>query len=418
MRHRLSSLLITLALGGGNAACGDDTQGAGGSRFPSVVPPVPAGTWPQYRLDASHQGLSPSGTALGADLELAWQSGPYGIGNYSASKSSPAVDAERVYVGVDDGQLLALDRRDGAVAWRFQSRRFEVELETTDPAHLGIHGSPAVDERNAYIGDYSGWLYAVDKRTGELVWEVQLGGSIGASPVLLGEYLFIAVEYPVPDGQVFVLRAPTGEVVWSSPSLGHNPHASVSIDAASGLLFVGANHGVLFCFDYVRGRQPWSFLTGGAIKSTAAVAGDTVYVTSWDGKLYGLLGATGEKRLEFAATAASMSSPAAHGDMVFFGSDDGVLRAVSRRDGSLVWAFPTQGPILSSPTVIQDSALLAFGSRDKYLYLLDLATGGLRQAIELGGPVTSAPAAVGDSLFVNDDGGTVYAFRSASAAGN
>jgi outer membrane protein assembly factor BamB len=236
--------------------------------------------------------------------------------------------------------------------------------------------------------------------------------------VLLGEFLFIAVEYPVPDGKVFVLRAPAGEVVWSSPSLGDYPHSSVSTDAASGLLFVGTNQGVLFCFDYVRGRLAWSYPTGGAIKSTAAVVGDMVYVTSWDGKLYGLLGATGEKRLESAGTAASMSSPAVHADAVFFGSDDGVLRAASRRDGSVAWAFPTLGPILSSPTVLQDSGLLAIGSRDRYLYLLDLATGGLRQAIELGSPITSVPVAVGDSLFVNDDAGTVYAFRSASGAGD
>src|SRR5512139_238513 len=110
-------------------------QDAGSSRFPSAVPPAPADTWPQYRLDAHHLGRSPSGTTLGADLALAWQSGPHGIGNYSASKSSPAVDADRVYVGVDDGQLLALDRRDGAVVWRFSTRRYLVERESTDSAH-------------------------------------------------------------------------------------------------------------------------------------------------------------------------------------------------------------------------------------------------------------------------------------------
>ena len=417
MRRGLSSLSLALALAASGAACGD---GSGGFRrwpLPAAVPPAPAGTWPQYRLDANHRGLSPSGTSLQTDLALAWQSGPYGIGNYSASKSSPAVDVDRVYVGVDDGQLLALNRQDGAVAWRFQTRRYQVERESTDAAHLGIHGSPAVDERHAYIGDYSGWLYAVDKLTGSLVWESQLGGSIGASPVLLGELLFIAVEYPVPDGKVFVLRAQTGEVVWSSPSLGDYPHSSVSIDAASGLLFVGANNGVLFCFDYGQGRQQWSFSTGGAIKSTAAVAGDTVYVTSWDGKLYGLLLATGEQRLQLDATAASMSSPAVDEDAIFFGADDGLLRAVSRREGALAWAYSTPGPIASSPTVIQDSGLLAIGSRDRHLYLLDLTTGGVRQAIELPSPITSVPVAVGDSLFVNDDAGTVYAFRTAGTAG-
>jgi outer membrane protein assembly factor BamB len=112
-----------------------------------------------------------------------------------------------------------------------------------------------------------------------------------------------------------------------------------------------------------------------------------------------------------------MSSPSVFQDTVYFGSSDGLLYAVDTRDGHLDWAFQTQGPVLSSPTVIQDSALIAIGSRDRHLYLLDLASGGLRQSLELGSDVTSVPVAVGDSLFVNDDAGTVYAFRSPGAAG-
>lgn len=320
---------------------------------------------------------------------------------------------DRVYVGVDDGQLIALDRRDGSLAWSFATHRYDVERTTTDPAHLGIHGSPAVDGRNVYVGDYSGWLYAVDKATGAKVWESQLAGSIGASPVLLGDFLFIAVEYPIPDGKVFILRAATGDVVWSSPSPGHHAHASVSIDPASGLLYVGANNGMLFCFDYVHGREPWTYQTGGAIKSTAALGDGEVYLTSWDGRLYGFDGTTGAKRLEVAWGAPSSSSPSIHDDAIIVGADDGVVRAVGRRQGDALWSFPTRGQVASSPTVIDGSALLAVGSRDGTLYLLDLTTGGLRQGIQLGAALTSVPTALDDTLFVNDDAGTVYAFRSA-----
>jgi outer membrane protein assembly factor BamB len=404
----LPFLSLTLAV----ASCGEEPDPS--STFPSELPPTPADTWPQYRLDARHQGSSAPKAHIEPDLVLAWRSGPYGIGNYSASKSSPAVDPGRVYVGVDTGELLALDRRDGTIAWRFATRRYDVERVTTDSAHLGIHGSPAVDDLNVYIGDYSGWLYAVDRVAGTKVWESELGGSIGASPVLLGEFLFIAVEYPVPDGKIFILRAKTGEVVWSSPSLGQHPHSSVSIDPALGLLYVGANNGILFCFDYVHGRQRWMYQTGGAIKSTVAVGDEGVYVTSWDGHLYGFDGATGEKRLDVAWAAASSSSPSLHDDAVIVGSDDGVVRATDRRDGRVLWAFRTQDGVASSPTIIEDGALVAVGSRDGTLYLLDLATGTLRRAIALGAAITSVPVAVGDMLFVNDDAGTVHAFRSAS----
>jgi outer membrane protein assembly factor BamB len=415
---RAPRLTFALALAMGTAACADDATASRKWAFPTMIAPVPEGTYPQYRLDPPHAGLSPPGTSLGSNLVLAWQTAPLAIGNYSASKSSPAVDVDRVYVGVDDGQLIALDRRAGTVKWRFQTHRYLVELGTTDSLHLGIHGSPALDDRNVYIGDYSGYLYAVDKRSGSLVWERQLAGSIGASPVVLGDFVFIAVEYPDPDGKVFVVLAETGEIVWSTPSLGHYAHSSVSIDAPHGLLFVGANNGLFFCFDYVRRQQQWAYQTGGAIKSTAAVVGDMVYVTSWDTKLHGVLVATGEPRLQFPTTDASMSSPSVLQDTAYFGSSDGLLYAVDTRDGHLEWAFQTEGSLLSSPTVVQDSALVAIGSRDRHLYLLDLASGDLRQSIELRSAVTSVPVAVGDSLFVNDDAGTVYAFRNPAAAGD
>lgn len=403
-------LSLTLGLVASTTACSEEP--APSPTFPPALSPVPPDTWPQYRLDARHQGLSSSEVRIHADFVLAWRSGPYGIGNYSACKSSPAVDLDRVYVGEDDGSLIALDRRDGTVAWRFESHRYDVERLTTDSAHLGIHGSPAIDDLNVYIGDYSGWLYAVDKVAGTKVWESQLGGSIGASPVLLGDFLFIAVEYPVPDGKVFILRAKTGEVIWSSPSLGHHAHASVSINPAASLLYVGANNGTLFCFDYGHGRQRWTYQTDGAIKSTAALGDDGVYATSWDGHLYGFDGATGAKQLDVAWTAPSSSSPSLHGDAVVVGSDDGVVRATDRHDGHALWAFPTRGPVASSPTIIEESGLVAIGSRDQTLYLLDLETGGLRRAIQLDAALTSVPVAVGNMLFVNDDAGTVYAFRS------
>jgi outer membrane protein assembly factor BamB len=402
--------LLTFALAA-CAACGDDTGSFRDLTFPTAIPPVAAGTWPQYRLDPSHQGLSPPGTSLGTDLTLAWQTVPFGIGNYSASKSSPAVDVDRIFVGVDDGELLALDRTDGMVIWRFQTHRYQVELATTDSQHLGIHGSPAFDDQHVYIGDYSGYLYAVDKRSGTLVWENQLGGSIGASPVVLGGFVFVAVEYPDPDGRVFVLRAATGEVMWATPSLGHFPHASVSLAPSRGLMFVGANNGNLYCFDYVRRQLVWTYPTGGAIKSTAAVAGDTVYVTSWDSKLHAVEIATGEARLTHATGAASMSSPSVFASTVYFGSDDKLLYAVDTRDGHLVWAFQSQDAILSSPTVLQEQGLVAIGSRDRRLYLLDLASGELRESLSLVSTISSVPVAVGDTLFVNDDAGAVYAFR-------
>ena len=203
----------------------------------------PRGTVNQYRFEPSHQGVALSAGRLDRRPLLVWSQGPLGIGNYDAAKSSPAIAEDSVYIGQDDGRLWALDRDTGESRWNFATRRHFQELGRPDRAYTGIHGSPAFDEANVYIGDYAGWLYAVDRRDGPLVWERQLGGSIGSSPVLDGERIWIAVEFPKPEGKVFAVRASDGAVLLASEYLGEQMHGSVSLSAQSARLVIGTNQG-------------------------------------------------------------------------------------------------------------------------------------------------------------------------------
>ncbi len=395
--------------------------GATGCLLPGVHPvdqplPDPA-VWPQYRLEPSHRGVAPEGTTLEAPLVLLWKSAPLDIGTYSASKSSPAVDEDHVYIGSDDGRLHALDRDTGDIVWSFHTRIHERELERPDTRNRGIHGSPAVDQSRVYIGDYAGWLYAVDRLDGSAIWEKRLGHSIGASPVLYGGYVFIAVEYVYPNGKVFVVDAGTGRVCYQTPFLGNHPHSSVSIDAGRGLFFVGANNGLFFCFDFVAGDEVWRVDTKGDIKSTAAVGLDTVYITSWSYRLraYSILDGT----QSFAVTTKNrtMSSPALLDDRVFFGSHDNRLYCADALTGEVVWSYLTSGDIQSSPTVVADSGVVVFGSRDNRLRMLDIETGALVWTAILDDDITSVPVAVGDRLYINDDSGTVWCFVAGTAVG-
>jgi outer membrane protein assembly factor BamB len=61
------------------------------------------------------------------------------------------------------------------------------------------------------------------------------------------------------------------------------------------------------------------------------------------------------------------SSPTAINNLLFFGSSDGDLHAVTT-DGNLVWAFGTQGPVISSPAI--SHSRVYFGSLDGFVYCL------------------------------------------------
>ena len=317
-------------------------EAATGVRFPSPVAERP-GTVNQYRGEPSHQGLAPDATRLDRQPHVVWKAGPFGIGTYDASKSTPAVSEDRVYVGEDDGLLRALDRETGQVVWSFATRRHFQELSRSDSLFTGIHGSPAFDEHNVYIGDYAGWLYAVDRSDGHLVWERLLGGSIGSSPVLDGERLFIAVEFPTPDGKVFALQAADGQLLASSAFLGDHIHATVSLDEARNTLVVGSNGGVLVSLSPSDLGLRWTLTFEDAIKSTAAIVDDAVLVTAWDGNLHAVALANGEPRFQIQTQDRSMSSPAVWDGIVTFGSHDKSMTLADAATGLVRSRYPHQG---------------------------------------------------------------------------
>ncbi len=399
----LAILVLTVVLAGCTTDNGEPIK-------KTDVPPVAAGTWPQYRSEVTHAGVAPPGTTVGPGIALYWNSTPLAIGTYTASKSSPTVDEKYIYIGVDDGQLYALNKTNGEIVWSFKTHKYFKEMNQTDPNHRGIHGTACYDEEYVYVGDYSGYNYCLDKETGTLVWENKLGGSIGASPVLYNEYLFTAVEFPTPNGKIFVQNKSDGSVVWETEYLGNHPHSSVTIDPTRGYCFVGANNGYFFCFDFVNKEQVWKYKTGGEIKSTAAVAGDLVYITSWDYKLHAFWIENGTQHFTFSTKERTMSSPSVWDGKVYFGSHDDILYCINAFTGEKYWSYKTGGSITSSPTVVGDTGVVLIGSKDRKVHMLDARDGEHLWSYETTGWVTSVPTATGNALYVFDDKGRVWCF--------
>ena len=77
-------------------------------------------------------------------------------------------------------------------------------------------------------------------------------------------------------------------------------------------------------------RFLWEFTTGGGVSSSPAIGSDgTVYVGSWDNKLYAINGKSGVKLWEFETGGAVISSPAIGSDgTVYVGSYDRKLYAI------------------------------------------------------------------------------------------
>jgi outer membrane protein assembly factor BamB len=92
----------------------------------------------------------------------------------------------------------------------------------------------------------------------------------------------------------------------------------------------------------------WSFTTGGAVQSSPAVAGGTVYIASLDGNVYALSAATGAKLWNFTTGNQVISSPAVAGGTVYIGSEDHDVYALNAVTGAKQWNFTTGSQVIAS----------------------------------------------------------------------
>src|ERR671913_369746 len=98
----------------------------------------------------------------------------------------------------------------------------------------------------------------------------------------------------------------------------------------------------------------WTYETGDAIDSSAAIVGGVVYVGSATGELHAVNLADGKPKWKYKASADGIgeSSPAVANGIVYIGDLSGVMHAVDVNTGKAIWTFKTGSEIKSSPVVV------------------------------------------------------------------
>jgi polyvinyl alcohol dehydrogenase (cytochrome) len=157
-------------------------------------------------------------------LKLKWA---FGLPGATEAYAQPTVAGRQVFVSSDSGWVYALDAKSGCVRWSYQA-----EGGVRTAAVLGeAGGRPLV-----FFGDIKAIAYALDARTGMQVWKTQVDshplGRITGSPVLSSGRLYVPVSsheewmgagssYPCCSfsGSLASLDAATGRIVWKTQTI-------------------------------------------------------------------------------------------------------------------------------------------------------------------------------------------------------
>ncbi len=208
--------------------------------------------------------------------------------------SSPCVIDGKVYVGGEDGSLKCFDAETGDLVWQ---EKYGVG-EGEKPGSGGIESSVAIVDGVAFFGHLDGHLRAYDLKARKLAWKAKTGGDTDASPLVVGDRVFIGSEDGKPS-----FRA----------------------------------------FDRKTGAELWTRHLKGGIWSSAAVHGDDLVVCGNNGVVYCLDQATGDEVWTYKIGTGSWASPSVVDGKVMFGSYDNFYRMLDAKTGELLWKYDIGG---------------------------------------------------------------------------
>jgi outer membrane protein assembly factor BamB len=105
------------------------------------------------------------------------------------------MDEGQLYVATSDGDVVAMRRRDGGVAW-----------QQTGLKRRGL-GAPVLHGGAVVVGDFDGYLHWLDRETGRFVARERPGRTRFAStPIVIGDRLFVIDD----GGEITAFRARDG----------------------------------------------------------------------------------------------------------------------------------------------------------------------------------------------------------------
>jgi outer membrane protein assembly factor BamB len=201
--------------------------------------------------------------------------------------ASPAVEGDIVVVPYSSGEIFALRVENGRPLW-------SDNLATARP--LGalstladIRGRPVIDRGRVFALSHSGRMVAIDLRTGERVWEQEIGGTHG--PWVVGDYVYVLGN----DVDVFCLMREDGRVRWvhelprfEDEKKKKDPIRWSGPILAGDRLIVVSSNGDGYSLSPYDGKQLGQISFSDPVFIEPVVAGDTLYVLTDEADLVAL----------------------------------------------------------------------------------------------------------------------------------
>lgn len=348
-------------------------------RFASSTQQYPR---PSYAVNAKYPGVKKlwefqdqsdigSGMAIGKGLAVAANTNGdlYALDLKSGKKrwsfntggkiySTPAISGDYVVVGSSDNNIYCVSLADGKQVWKYATEK-------------AVLGSPVIENNTVYIGGSDGHFRAINLQSGQLVWDfAEVKGFVVTRPLIYEDKIFFGCW----GHDFYALDKKTGALVWKWNNGNANrmfsPAACYPV-ASNGRVFIVAPDRFMTAFDAATGKVIWrQQMKEGRVRESMGLSedGKLVYVKTMDGQLFGLsvkadsleVALNTELKLPYEL---SPSEIVESKGLIYVPSNSGLATAIDRKSGRVVWQYKSSNALVNP--------ILPFGKRTVLMSTMD-----------------------------------------------
>lgn len=312
--------------------------------------------------------------------------------------SSIVGEGNTLYFGSNKNFFCAFDAEKKAYLWRFETNG-------------AVESGATISGEKILFGDSKGYLYCVDKNSGKIIWQNSFKLEIISSPLIVGDKVFFSDM----SDSLYCVFLDTGKLVWKKEIESYLRNiiirGTASPSYSGGLVYQGFSDGYLYSFDAETFKERFRKKVKAEnllndVDAPAAVDGDTVYVSSFDGNFAAIDSKEPESKWELKIK--GNGYPAFNEDALIIAAADGALYRVDKKIGNVIWETKLSAN-LTAPVINDDYVFVA---SEDYLYVVDIKSGRVAYEYEPGSGISSEPYIYGGYVYFISNKGYLYCFKS------
>lgn len=274
--------------------------------------------------------------------------------------ASPLLLDDSIYIGSSDGVFFALDSATGAEKWRIDTG-LPVSKSAAAAGDLLVLSNDGFRHQQK-----TGYMLGINRHDGTVQWKWSIPDGFFAAPTLSADY---KIGYSGDrNHKMHAFDVKTGNNIWECQVGGEI--LSTAVYTENGLYF-GCDDQCFYCLE-LDGELKWRLETGSPLfGSSPAVDGGVLYAGTTDGRLIAADAENGdllhEIKVDGEQEPTTFYSPSITAEHVFAGNSDGDLYVVERAGFEVVAKLKTENEVPWTSICIADGRLY-FGGSGKMFY--------------------------------------------------